>query len=85
MVKFEMLVNIDSISEHFEDFANEAINNFDDDYFACINISCFEETPERVTFEITIRNNETHDPKGVLGFELSRDKVAKLAKILSII
>lgn len=87
MEKFEMLVNIDSISEHFEDFANEAINNFDGDYFACIDISCSEETPERaerVTFEITIRNNETHDPKGVLGFELSRDKVAKLAKILSI-
>lgn len=84
MLKFEMLVSIDSISEKFEDFANEAINNFDDNYFTCISIGCSEETPERITFEINIRNDETLDPKGFLGFELSRDNVAKLAKILSI-
>lgn len=84
MLKLKMSGDIYSISEQFEDVANEAINNFDNDYFANVSVTIFDGSKDAI-FTIDIHNIEIEEPKGNFSFTLSRDNVAKLAKILSII
>lgn len=83
MVKFEMLIDVRSISEKFEDFANEAMNNFDHDYYTFFSITNIHESEDAV-FQITIYNIESNERKGTFSFTLSRAEVIELAKVLSI-
>lgn len=86
MVKLEILSSIRSISEQFEDSANEAMNNFDGDYltfFSIERIDALEDT-ENAVFKIAIHNTESNEPKGTFSFMLSRDEVIELAKVLLI-
>ena len=83
MLKFEMLGDIYSISEQFEDVANEAINNFDNNYFAYISITGSDRL-ENGIFTITIHDCASEETKGTFRFTLPCDDVAKLAKVLSI-
>ncbi len=83
MVKFEILSDVRSISEKFEDFANEAMNNFDHDYYTFFSITNIHESEDAV-FQITIYNIESNEPKGTFSFTLSRAEVIELAKVLSI-
>ena len=80
MVKFEILSSIRSISEQFEDSANEAMNNFDDDYLTFFSVLRVDEL-EAAIFEISIHNTESNEPKGILNFTLSRKEVIELAKV----
>ena len=83
MLKVEMLGDIYSISEQFEDVANEAINNFDSDYFTLVSVTSFDES-KTATFKIAIHSIETEEPKGTFSFTLPCGDVVKLAKVLSI-
>lgn len=82
MSRFEVLAELRSISDGFEDSANEALNNFDDDLMCLAFIEGCDEVADNAIIGINVRDIDGGEIKGTLSFHIQKEKAIQFAKVL---